>query len=199
MTKIPYTQFVSSTTHLPPWSVYFTSLSTKLASYSPHFADTETESYRDEWQIRCGEFLGLVSSSFSWELSAILLGFQSSKEVRKNVWPSFKRERAWAWDTKVAYETDRQLFKFPSAFSVPASTHPAHSTSQILSSSRRDMDLITLVLKCPQAFSEIFHFFQQQYVQFFPFFPYYIWKFVCSKTSSQWRAMPGSQKKNVHI
>lgn len=65
---------------------------------------------------------------------------------------------------------DRQLFKFPSAFSVPTSTHPAHSTSQILSSSRRDMDLITLVLKCPQAFSEIFHFFQQQYVQFFPLF-----------------------------
>lgn len=62
-----------------------------------------------------------------------------------------------------------QLFKFPSAFSVPTSTHPAHSTSQILSSSRRDMDLITLVLKCPQAFNEIFHFFQQQYVQFFFF------------------------------
>lgn len=57
--------------------------------------------------------------------------------------------------------------------SVHTPTYPTHTTSQILSFSSRDMDLITLLLKCPQAFNEVFLFlfFQQQYIHFFFFFP----------------------------
>lgn len=70
----------------------------------------------------------------------------------------------WEWQMR-----QTELFKFCRAFSVPTATHLAHSASQILSS-HRDTDLITLVLKCPQAFNEIFHFFSATICTIFSLF-----------------------------
>ena len=92
-------------------------------------------------------------------------------------------------------ENSTHTSEFTGCFSLSTFPPTPPTASQMLSSSSRDLNLITLVLKCLQAFNDVFHFFNQQNILFFP---HYIWKFVSREILSQWRAMPGSQT-NVPI
>lgn len=96
-------------------------------------------------------------------------------------------------DTNVAHEIHRTLSVSVSLLHTHRPSPPY--ISKTLRDSR-DGDLIALVLKCPQAFHEVGHYFplfSATMVTSFSLLPYYSWKFVSRKPCQ------GARKKNVHL